>query len=94
MSKGILFVVLRSCVSVEGHTVCCFTFMCKCRGAYCLLLYLYVQVSRGHTVCCCDLVFFFLILSPMLMKAAGIGTAEQQYISIAFVLHGALHISC
>jgi len=35
---GIMFVVLLSCVSVEGHTVCCFPFKCKCRGAYCLLL--------------------------------------------------------
>jgi len=54
---GILFVDLRSCVSVEGHTVCCFPFKCKCRGgilfvdlrsclsvegAYCLLIYVHV----------------------------------------------------
>ena len=52
-----MFVVLLSCVSVEGHTVCCFPFKCKCRGgilfvdlrscasvkgAYCLLIYVHV----------------------------------------------------
>jgi hypothetical protein len=33
-----LDIALLSCASVEG--------------AYCLLLYLHVQVSSGHTVCC------------------------------------------
>jgi len=72
VSRGILFVVLLSSANVEGHTVCCFTVLCKWRGAYCLLFYFHVQVSRGilfvvllscasvegHTVCCCDVVIY------------------------------------
>ena len=41
------FFALPSCAIVEGHTVCCFTVKFKCRGAYSLLLYCQVQVSRG-----------------------------------------------